>query len=162
MKLKALVLVLFAALGLSAVAYANKGGGEEGVAERKQALASHFKSTASLFARRGPRGPKGARGPRGFPGPKGPAGAQGPKGTFGNITYVLGPPTTLCPFSAGSCSVGSASATCPPGTTVVGGGMIGTGFPFISAATNSTTWSVSEANEFESSAQFRATAVCAS
>jgi hypothetical protein len=130
---------------------------------RKQVLADHFSDAARAYLMR--RGRRGPRGPRGFPGAKGAPGvpgAQGPKGSFGNITYVLGPPTTMCAASGGECSVASATATCPAGTTAIAGGEIGTGIPFISAATSSTSWSVTEFNEFESSQQFRATAVCAS
>lgn len=115
--------------------------------------------------RRGPRGfrgPRGSQGPQGAKGSQGAPGAQGPKGAFGNITYVLGSPVTMCPFSGGGCSVATASASCPPGMVVIGGGEIGTGIPFISNAPNPTTWNVTEFNEFESFQEFRATAVCAS
>jgi hypothetical protein len=75
---------------------------------------------SASISKRGKRGPRGPRGPKG---PQGPAGA---KGTFGSVTAVDGPSVTLCSSTA-SCAVQGASAPCPVGTTVVGGGWKGGG-----------------------------------
>ena len=106
--------------------------------QKQQALEGQYQAKATELAdalkgQRGPKGPKGARGPRGprgATGPKGPAGltgATGATGTFGPITTAASAPAFLCAFETGSCAVGSASATCPPGTTLVGGGYVGAG-----------------------------------
>lgn len=114
------------------------------VLERKQqVLEGRFEGRAAELASalRSERGPRGPKGPRGARGPQGPNGATGPKGatgatgapgptgatgTFGTVTNVAGPPVYLCSFEL-SCAVGSASVTCPPGTTLVGGGYQGAG-----------------------------------
>jgi hypothetical protein len=93
---------------------------------------------------RGPKGKKGAKGPRG---PKGAAGPVGPKGTFGAVIPVDGPSVTLCSETA-SCAVQGATASCPPGTIVVGGGWKGGGietfFPYSAPVGNS--WSIIAVN----------------
>jgi hypothetical protein len=109
------------------------------------------RSAASASAsRRGPRGPKGKRGAKGARGPQGPKGATGPagpQGTFGAVTPVDGPSVTLC-SEAASCAVQGATASCPPGTTVVGGGWKGGGietfFTFSAPVGNS--WSIIAVN----------------
>lgn len=116
----------------------------------------HHHAARISRVRRGPRGPRGPQGPAG------PQGPQGPPGTFREILYVNGPTVTLCPRSGGECAVESGTATCPPGSVVIAGGEIGIGTPFISIPTNNRTWTISEANEFESSVEFHAVAVCAS
>lgn len=56
----------------------------------------------------------GAQGPQG---PAGPSGPPGPAGSLANTQVVEGPAVTVPPGE-----VVSASATCPPGTRVTGGG----------------------------------------
>jgi hypothetical protein len=63
---------------------------------------------------KGPQGPKGDTGAPGAPGKQGEPGPAGPV----NLTYVTG-----APVSVSSHTIGNASATCPAGTNVVGGGV---------------------------------------
>lgn len=74
---------------------------------------------SAVRALRGKRGPRGLQGP---PGTNGLQGAQGPAGAAGGfdpskLTYVTGPSTTI-PAD----DVGTATAPCPAGTVVTGGG----------------------------------------
>lgn len=114
-------------------------------------------------ARRGPKGARGARGPKGA---AGAPGAPGPKGTFGSISSVSSAPTFLCSFETGPCAVGSAGVTCPPGTTLVGGGYTGAGIlttVTYDAPSGANSWGVIGVNFDEVSvANFRAVAQCAS
>jgi hypothetical protein len=108
---------------------------------------------------RGKRGQRGARGPRGA------RGAAGPKGTFGTITEVEGPSTFLCGFFVGSCAVGSTQATCPPKTTLVGGGYTGAGIvtTVTWSAPVGNSWGIIAVNLDEVSvSNLRAVAQCAS
>jgi hypothetical protein len=76
---------------------------------------------------------------------------------------VNGPNVTLCGFEL-ACSVGSAHAECPPGTSVISGGFGGlfTGEDFFSFASGNG-WSVGAANWSEVPlTSFHATATCAS
>lgn len=82
------------------------------------------------------------RGPRGKRGPRGPQGQAGPKGTFGSVVTVNGPSTYLCSFGVGGCAVGSTEVSCPPGTTLVGGGYTGAGIVTI------VTWNAPVANSW--------------
>src|SRR5436190_1555511 len=68
----------------------------------------------------GPPGPAGPQGAPGAPGAPGPAGPQGPAGVSG-WQLVLSPPVLISStlFSPGE---GQASADCPPGKLVLGGG----------------------------------------
>lgn len=108
---------------------------------------------------RGPRGKRGPRGPQGAAGPQGPA---GPQGTFGVVTSVDGPGVTLCETAA-SCAVQGASAACPPGTTVVGGGWKGGGIetfiPWSAPVGNA--WNIIAVN-YSGTPTIRAVAMCAS
>jgi len=108
---------------------------------------------------RGPRGKRGPRGPKGAAGPQGPA---GPQGTFGTVTSIEGPGVTLCDTAA-SCAVQGASASCPPGTTVVGGGWKGGGIetfiPFSASVGNA--WNIIAVNYF-GTPTIHAVAMCAS
>ena len=76
----------------------------------------------------GPQGPPGPQGPKGDPGatgPQGPAGPQGPQGAPGisGLQYVTGTPVIVLNLTSGT-----AVATCPNGTRVIGGGF-NTGVP---------------------------------
>jgi hypothetical protein len=70
---------------------------------------------------RGPAGPQGEQGPQGVPGPEGPAGPTGPAGADGGLEgyeLVTGTPVAV----AVEDFVVSASAACPAGKVVLGGG----------------------------------------
>jgi len=137
------------------------------------ALADAFSSVPrGPKGRRGARGPQGPKGAPGAPGPKGatgatgPAGPTGPAGTFGSITTVTGLPTYLCSYETGGCAVGSASVTCPPGTTLVGGGYMGAGavttVTYDAGSSLTNTWGIVAVNLDEVPvATLRATAQCA-
>jgi hypothetical protein len=78
------------------------------------------RTTAKLLA--GAPGRDGLDGARGLTGPPGPPGLQGPPGIAGGfdpskIRYVTGDQVTVAPLS-----LGTAGATCPAGSRVVGGG----------------------------------------
>ncbi len=79
----------------------------------------------------GPQGPTGAIGPQGPQGPTGATGPQGPQGLPGvsNLTRVMGTPV---PVTAGM--TGTATATCPAGTTGLSGGYETTVSPGSSAS----------------------------
>lgn len=115
--------------------------------------------------RRGPRGPKGRRGPKGARGPQGATGATGPagpQGAFGTVSSVKGPTVALAGFGPGA--VGSSSAVCPAGTTMIGGGWQGGGISATvgyNAPGGPNTWSVIITNDEESSTSFNAVAMCA-
>jgi hypothetical protein len=134
--------------------------------QRAEELAQKLNNRGAQVAGRGiTAGADRARGPRGKRGPRGPRGPQGPAGTFGTLTTVDGPVTTLCTFGSGVCAVGSATAECPAGTTVVSGGF--RGLTIDSAVTwnrpVANGWSVIAVNWSEQlTADLRATAVCAS
>jgi hypothetical protein len=67
----------------------------------------------------GPQGPKGDTGSAGAIGPAGPRGAIGPQGPGGTAhTTILTGDLVLHPTQQGSAS----TASCPPGTTLSGGG----------------------------------------
>lgn len=137
---------------------------QERLESRFGAKASGSRGTEARAARvkrgkRGPRGKRGARGPRGVQGP------AGPKGTFGTITEVEGPATFLCSFYAGSCAVGSTQVSCPPGTTLVGGGYTGAGIvtTVTWSAPVGNAWGIIAVNLDEVSvSNLRAVAQCAS
>lgn len=113
---------------------------------------------------RGPRGRRGPRGPRGFQGaqgPAGPAGPAGPKGTFGSLVTVESNPVFLCGWEGGACSVDSAIAMCPPGTSVVSGGYAGAGIRAFIDAPIAGGWFVGAVNESSFATDFSAYAICA-
>ena len=106
---------------------------------------------------------KGQRGPQGIQGIAGPAGTAGPAGLPGGfdpakVSYVTGPTVTFAPGE-----IHFAEATCPAGTTVIGGGY----FASIArvAAENTfgdgRTWSVLINNDTSISLDVNAYAVCA-
>jgi hypothetical protein len=82
---------------------------------------------------RGPRGLRGPSGPRGLQGTRGPAGAEGPPGPEGpqglqgppgpSDSQVTAPVSATTPISAPQGTVASATATCPAGTSIMGGGI---------------------------------------
>ena len=133
---------------------------EARAAKLEERLEARSAGGASISARgkRGPRGPRGARGPRGITGPKG---ATGPKGTFGSVIAVDGPKVTLC-SEVPSCAVQGASAPCPPGTVVVGGGWKGGGIEtfFTWSAPVGNAWNIIAVNWY-GTPQVNAVAMCA-
>lgn len=66
----------------------------------------------------GPAGPAGPAGSAGAPGPAGPAGATGPPGPTGS-TVTSGAPVTQ---NGGQDTLATATATCPAGKVLLGGG----------------------------------------
>ncbi len=152
---------LLALTGIAQGAGVFDGSGGSNAEARERAIQKVFKdrdaaAAAGALARRGPRGKRGPKGPRG------PAGPAGPKGTFGSVTSVLSPSVSLCGWESGACSVGSATATCPPGTTVVGGGYAGAGIRAFISASVPGGWFVGAANESVFSTTFKAEVLCAS
>jgi hypothetical protein len=106
----------------------------------------------------GPSGPQGPLGPTGAQGPVGPRGEQGPAGA------VSGYRTVRSSTVAGTGAV-TATATCPPGTKVTGGGFGagGVGSVMLNQPTdNNTAWLV-QYNSPSSSQQVvaEAFAICA-
>jgi hypothetical protein len=68
------------------------------------------------------KGNSGRQGPQGLPGAQGVPGAQGPAGPAGLIgIQTVSASSPICAFGAGSCSVADVTASCPPGSYVVGG-----------------------------------------
>jgi hypothetical protein len=78
----------------------------------------------------GPAGPAGARGPQGEQGPQGPQGAegpQGPKGDPGTANAVVKQGTPGRVVNGTTNTVVTSTATCDPGTHLLGGGFDITG-----------------------------------
>ena len=71
----------------------------------------------------GPAGPQGSVGPQGLQGPTGPAGAQGSQGVPGmsGLQHATGTPVTILKSTSGM-----ATAGCPAGKSVIGGGYLTT------------------------------------
>jgi hypothetical protein len=135
----------------------------------------------------GPRGPRGYAGPAGPQGPQGPPGAQGAQGPSGEvgaagaqgaagatgaqggtrITFVLTEKVSLCIAGGAACSPSTATASCPAGYYVTGGGYILGAFDVIlsSRADSATSWSVTAINVYHrggsAEAYVRAEAACA-
>ena len=94
----------------------------------------------------GPQGPVGATGPAGAPGPKGATGPQGPAGPAGSggsgsaltSSVVQGTVESSAADPAIGTTV-SATATCPSGRILLGGGTQVTSTPVPSAAGGTTT-----------------------
>jgi Collagen triple helix repeat (20 copies) len=83
---------------------------------------------AGLQGIQGPAGPQGVQGPAGpqgasssVPGPPGPTGAAGPPGPTDSL--VTAPVSATTPISAPLGTVASATATCPAGKKILGGGV---------------------------------------
>ena len=98
----------------------------------------------------GPQGPAGSRGPAGADGQTGPAGPAGPQGSQGP-QGPAGPTQTLSVQQVLSVAVGiqpgqagTASAQCPTGTIVTGGGfdLVGTAVVTTSAPGSGNDWFV--------------------
>jgi Collagen triple helix repeat (20 copies) len=188
MKWKIVVLAGCALLALGGVAKATgivaeggKSPGESAALTKEQLLVERFESqvpvgpatySATLKGPRGPkgrRGAKGERGPQGALGPKGATGATGatgltgPAGAFSTITTVKGPTVFLSALGGGA--VGSSSAACPAGSSLISGGWQGGGISATVAwnAPTSTAgnWGVIMINDDEVSTTFNAVAVCA-
>jgi hypothetical protein len=134
------------------------------------------KAKKALKGQRGPRGfsgANGANGANGLPGPQGPQGPAGPQGAPGanganganggfdpsKVSYVTGPATTI-PAN----DIGTATATCPPNTVVIGGGFFTSiGIPADSQTFSGNSWTVI-VNNFDNSIALTgvyAFAVCA-
>ncbi len=111
-------------------------------------------------------------GPRGATGPAGVAGAAGTPGVAGafsasNVTTVSSADTTIPAFPADQTV--EATATCPAGDTVIGGGFRGGSTPPIDATVSTdgpsgtNAWAVSITDDNSgATADFFAEAVCAS
>jgi hypothetical protein len=125
----------------------------------------------SLRAQINAPGPRGARGPQGIQGAQGipgPLGATGPAGTFSaaNVTEVPGPLATANILGSGS-SVATSTATCPPGSALLGGGYINDSNSFVDGTTadsgplSANAWSVIIVNNATVAAvSFHAVAFC--
>lgn len=170
MKIKSFVaavigMLAFAGIAQAAGVFEHKDEHLNQLQRREAQLEQNFVQPSAGISRvhKGPRGPKGARGPQG---PKGDPEAAGPKGTFGSISSVTSPPAFLCSIETGACAVGSASVSCPPGTTLVGGGYTGAGIlttVTYDAPGGANSWGVIGVNFDEVPvANFRAVAQCAS
>ena len=114
---------LFAALGGSAYAAVTVTGKDvqngtlTGKDVKNRSLGSKELSKKAIGSLSGQRGPAGPQGPKGDSGPKGDAGAKGDPGVSGYVE--------VNEYSAfNSNAEKSATATCPAGTKVIGGGAV--------------------------------------
>jgi hypothetical protein len=112
----------------------------------------------------GATGTPGPQGPVGPPGPAGPQGLPGPQGVAGLSSVQTVQVSGTAPAGAG----GGASATCPAGKRVIGGGAFAQNITlrvYASYPSSSTTWSVTFARDAglvaTSPANFQVIAVCA-
>jgi len=124
------------------------------------------------IARKPVRGPRGVPG---IPGPAGAAGAAGAAGTFSaaNVTQVAGPLAVMGPAgSTNPIDIAGSLATCPQGSTLVGGGWIGDrnpaagySYPFQVSITSDgpigASWNTILVNNGPDAAAFHAVAICA-
>jgi hypothetical protein len=120
-------------------------------------------STGTKQSLHGSQGPQGPAGPAGAQGPAGTQGAAGPAG-IASVKSALGPKTTQCPYGGGACQVATSTATCPPGSVVVGGGFSAGSIDNITlyaGAANSTSYAVIADNEYSGSNTIQAQAICA-
>ena len=135
--MKYVVIALALALVLNATAYAGSQAliGSAQIANRSIRLVDmHPSAVKALRGQRGPRGPQGPPGANGLQGPQGPAGGFDPS----KLTYVTGPRVTIPADDAGT-----ATATCPGGTVVTGGGFYTSiAVPANSQAYANNSWSV--------------------
>jgi hypothetical protein len=117
-------------------------------------------SSSAKKALKGQRGPAGPAGAQGIQGLIGPGGAQGPAGGFdpSKITYVTGPTVSV---PAGQ--VSGASAFCPAGTKVIGGGFFSSITDVGGTGNNNagTSWYVLVSNYTSIAVNVNATAICA-
>ncbi|MFE9566495.1 hypothetical protein ACFYM0_35985 [Streptomyces sp. NPDC006487] len=110
----------------------------------------------------GQQGQPGVAGPQGAPGAAGPQGPQGVPGPAGPVsTHEVGPLLGATPTNTEGDS--TSTATCPPGTTVTGGGyrlVSGTGTVRSSERDDANGWTVTVAAS-PTPGTFMALAVCA-
>ena len=163
MKSKVVVGVALAALAFAGIAqaaglFANREDARNALTARERTVAKGLTVDRANRATtsRTRRGRRGRRGPRGKHGP------AGPKGSVSAMASVSSPSVFLCGWKAGACSTGSATAVCPPGTIVTGGGFAGAGIRAFASGPVPGGWRVGAANESASSTTFKAIAVCAS
>jgi hypothetical protein len=99
--------------------------------------------------------------PAGERGPAGPAGSAG----IAAVTAVDGPAVTMCASGGGACQIQTATATCPSGSVVVGGGWASTSSNVVVAVArrgSGTTYVVIGVNYSTASHPLTAQAICAS
>ena len=102
-------------------------------------------------------------GPPGLQGLQGPAGPQGPAGdpAFTSYQTVVGPTVVITPADIAL----AASAVCPVGTTVIGGGFFlvtGHGWVALNRAFGPSTWTAIAVNSASTDTELTAYAYCAS
>lgn len=128
--------------------------GSAQIKDRSIRLVDLNRSTVTaLRGARGKQGPQGPAGPAGSPGPSGPAGGFDPS----KVSYVTGP-TVSVPGG----QIGGASASCPAGTKVIGGGFF-VNLTNVGGSTNNiagTSWVVGMINRNLVPVDINATAVC--
>lgn len=109
------------------------------------------------------RGLNGRNGVDGQDGTPGPAGAPGPAG-LASIQRIAGPYVQQCASGNGGCQIGGAIATCPAGTVVIAGGFDASTAQDIVTFSEpvANDWRIIASNFWDTSAQVRAYAMCAS
>jgi hypothetical protein len=131
-------------------------------------------SSASTRGVRGPRGPQGTQGVAGAAGPAGPQGLSGPPGptgpagegqTVGTQYNLIQPNAQTVTQTVGPGAVQSASAICPPGYAVLGGGYRSSGSEGAEVFFNDSfgsrdTWAVGVDNSGSRRATIAVTAYC--
>jgi hypothetical protein len=131
-------------------------------------------STSNARGVRGPRGTQGTSGvpgaggpagPQGLSGPPGPAGPAGEGQTVGTQYNLIQPNAQTVTQTVGPGAVQSASAVCPPGYAVLGGGYRSSGSPGAEVFFNDSfgsrdTWAVGVENSGPRRATIAVTAYC--
>jgi hypothetical protein len=111
----------------------------------------------------GPEGAPGATGATGPAGPQGPTGATGPQGPSGTASRTIAIGSFV---QVGAGGDGTATATCPSGSTATGGGFdTTTGIDVLSsvpASDGTQSWEVDAQNPTGVGGEFRARVVCVS
>jgi len=104
----------------------------------------------------GPRGPKGPTGPAGQPGATGAPGVS-------SVQYITSAAVPYCALSTPTCSVATATATCPAGSYAVGGSAApSTIETTVSTFISATEYSAVSANDSQFTGQLTTTVACAS
>lgn len=105
-------LALFVALGSGAYAAVSI----DGHSIKNRSIPGNKLTKAAVASLRGQRGPQGSAGP---------AGATGPAGGFdpSKVSYISSGDVAVAPNPGGT-DIGTATAACPSGTKVVGGGFV--------------------------------------